>query len=101
VLEEKKMTKITISNLYLSSEENLLTEISFREIKFVEGGYGYGYGYGYPRTRTVSNTTDTASASDTVRTTLGNIDSLLGNMRSQIDETMVSLRSQFQETGFF
>ncbi|MEA5502951.1 hypothetical protein VB735_07500 [Halotia wernerae UHCC 0503] len=97
------MTNITISNLYPSSEENLLTEISLREMKSVEGGYryGYGYGYGYPRTTTASNTTDTASASDTVRTTLGNIDSLLGNMRSQIDETMISLRSQFQETGFF
>lgn len=97
------MSKIIISNLYFTSEENLLTDISFREMKSVEGGYGYGYGdvYGTQNTSRVSNTTSTTTASEAVTNTLGSVNNILGNLSSQIDQTMLSLRSQFQQSGLF
>ncbi|WP_341526588.1 hypothetical protein WKK05_29215 [Nostoc sp. UHCC 0302] len=84
------MAKIIISNLYTSSEENLLTDLESWELKSVEGGY---------RIRTTtpnsSNTAvNTSTIRDTVSSTLDQVDSLLGDLRIQIDQAMSNLQNQ-------
>jgi hypothetical protein len=82
------MAKITISDLHLSSDIQNLNDLHDWEMKTVEGGV-------VTRRRRTRNTSgSTTDTNDAVNSTLSDIDSLLSNWRSQIDETMFNLRNQ-------
>lgn len=84
------MARITISDLYLSSDQSI-NELNEWEMKTVEGGVA-------SRRRPSSSDTSggTSDSSDTINTTLNSIDDLFSQLRVQIDETMYSLRTQLR-----
>lgn len=82
------MAKITISDLQFTNDTQSIHELSDWEMKTIEGGIISR------RRRPVPNRpVGTTDSSDTIDSTLNQIDVLFSNLRGQIDETVYNLRN--------
>ncbi len=79
--------------MYPSSDENLLTEINFREIKFVEGGLRRRRRRGTTGTTGTTGSTGSTITIDTsvITGTIADMNDVLDRLSSQLNQTLESV----------